>query len=302
VPDRYDLSTTGDLPVTVEVPGYRLRRQVGEDSIGLWFDAEQLSLGRKVTLKVLRPQYEANAAAHAEFRQEMERLKKLVHPSLVKVLDSFDAPVLALVTERFVGPTLEDLLAPGRPLGPDRSVAFGRAVAAGLHYLDGQGLAHKNVSPRYVQALEDGGCRLALFRMVIPLEEQVALKGRLAQDPQYVAPEQLAGDDPIGGKTPVYQVGALLFHMLAGRPPFGPGTPQEIARAHLRSEFPSLKRAQPFLPLALQELVEECTARAPDDRPDLAELIAALDALGTRKGGAGGTDAPVLRRRRRRRR
>ncbi len=303
--DPFDLSTTGDLPVTVQIPGYRLRRQVGEDSIGLWFDAEQQSLGRKVTLKVLRPQFEEHAGALAEFRQEIERLTKLVHPNLIKVLDTIEAPVLALVTERFIGPTLQDLLAPGKPLGQERALRLARGIASGLAHLDAAGLAHKNVTPGFLQVLEDGGCRLALFRMAIPLAEQAALKGRLAQDPQYVAPEQLAGDDPIGPKTPVYQVGALLFHMLAGRPPFEPGTPQEVARAHLRTEFPSLKRAQPFLQPAVQELVEECTARDPEERPDLAELIATLDGMVTRKGGAGGaaaSDAPVARRRRRRRR
>lgn len=302
MPRDYGLSTTGDLPVAVHLPGYRLRRQVGEDSLGLWFDAEQQSLERKVTLKVLRPKYEMHERAREEFLAEMDRLAPLAHPNVLRVLDSVREGTLALVTERFAPPTLEDLLEGRKPLEKARALVTARGVARALAYLQGKGLAHKNLTPRLVQILDDGEPRLATFRNVLPASEQAALKGRLAQDANYVAPEQVGGDDPVGPRTPVYQLGSLLFHMLAGKPPHSGATPADVARAHFRAEFPSLRRLQPFLqPVSLYDLVAACTRREPSARPALEEVVGALEELTPKTPIGGVTDTPVLRRRRRRR-
>jgi len=302
VPRDYGLSTTGDLPVSVHVPGYRLRRQVGEDSLGLWFDAEQRSLERNVTLKLLRPQYEMHEGARGEFLAEMERLAPLAHPNVLRVLDSVREGTLALVTERFAPPTLENLLEGRKPLEKARALVTARGIARGLAYLQSKGLAHKNLTPRLVQILDDGEPRLATFRNVLPAAGLGALKGRLVQDANYVAPEQVGGDDPIGPRTPVYQLGALLFHMLAGKPPHSGATPADVARAHFRAEFPSLRRLQPFLlPGSIYDLVAACTRREPSARPALDEVFAALEELAPRTPIGGATGAPVLRRRRRRR-
>ncbi|MGH7163475.1 MAG: serine/threonine protein kinase [Planctomycetota bacterium] len=298
-----DLGTTENLPVTVQIPGYRLRRQIGSDSIGLWLDAEQVRLKRRVTLKVLRPQFEQHPAARKEFLAEMDRLAGLDHPNLLRVLDTVREGTLVLITELTAGKTLGELLEPKRPLGEAPSVRYARCIARAAEYLDGKGFAHKNLTPALVQVLDEERCRLVTFRYVIPKEEQAALKGKLAQDAQYVAPEQIAGDAPIGARTPTYQIASLLFHMLAGRPPHGPGAPAELARAHLREEFPSLKRFQPFLSRGFYGLLAACTQRDPGARPSLAELGAALDKLaaGEDPGIAGPVARPVAPRRRRKR-
>ena len=302
-----DFGTADNLPVNITIPGYRLRRQVGSDAIGLWFDAEQESLGRKVTIKVLKPEYEHHEGAHREFLAEMDRLSPLAHPNLLRILDTDRGDAPLLVTERIGNNTLQTLLAEGKPLGEEMSFQRARDIARALEYLYRKGLAHKNVSPRLVTLLDDGGSRLVSFRNVIPIEGLVALKGKLAQDANYVAPEQLVGPHEIGVKTPCYQIGALLFHMLAGQPPFGHGLPKEIAKQHATQEVPSLQKKRPFLARSLYDFVATCTARDPDDRPSLEELIEGLDRLadgkdpGIRSTGAPQIVAPKSRRRRRRR-
>jgi len=214
-----DPGTASSLPVHVEIPGYRLRREIGGDSIGIWFDAEQESLGRQVTLKILKPALEAHAGARQQFLAEMERLAHLDHPNLIRVLDSIREGLLVLVTERIGTRTLANLTAAGKGIPERDALRMILDVARALHYLNGRGLAHKNVTPSLVAVRGDGSCRLVTFRNVIPLEEQAALKGRLAQDARYVAPEQLAGLDPVGPPAHVYQLGALLFHLIAGVAP-----------------------------------------------------------------------------------
>lgn len=303
--DNTDIGTASTLPVRVEIPGYRLRRQVGSDSIGLWFDAEQESLGRKVTLKILKPKYEENERARAEFIAEMDRLAKLDHPCLIRAIDSLRGDVLALVTERIGTKTVEEALRNERKFAPAKAFLYMRSVAKALDYLAKKGMAHKNVAARYVVLREDGGSRLVTFRNVVPAASWAQLRGRLIQDPHYVAPEQLGGEAPINEKAHVYQVAAMLFHLLAGQPPHTGDDPKEIAKAHFTEDFPSIKRFQPFLK-GVPDLMAACTQKDPSKRPTLAELAEALQLLSDDKdpGIAPPEEkntAPKPRRRRRRR-
>jgi len=302
VHDPHDSGTASTLPFSVQVPGYRLRREAGGDALGIWFDAEQESLGRKVTLKVLKPQFEAHEGARKEFLAEMDRLSQLDHGNLPHVLDSVREGTLVLVVERLPGRTADELLVPGKPAGEATSLRLVRGVARALAHLVGKGLAHKNVTPKLISLREDGEPRLVTFRNVVTLEELGGLRGRIAQDAFYVAPEQLGGEDPIGGPTHAYHVAALLFHLLAGRPPHE-GTPQEVARAHFKEPFPSLKRLQPFLPTGIYDLIAACTARAPADRLPLPRVVEALEALVEKRDpGLAQPESKGPRPRRRRRR
>ncbi|MHC4137120.1 MAG: serine/threonine protein kinase [Planctomycetota bacterium] len=305
--DTTDIGTASTLPVNVQIPGYRLRRQAGSDSIGLWFDVEQESLGRKVTLKILKPQYEQHQGARRQFLAEMDRLAALDHPNIPRVLDTMRKDLLVLVVERVGAKTLETLLRPGKSLGMGPSLQHAVGLARALDYLTDRGLGHKNVCPSLIVLRDQGGCRLVTFRNVVTLEQLAALKGRLAQAATYVAPEQLAGDDPIGPAAHSYHIGALVFHMIAGRPPHGPGDMREVARAHLTEDFPSLKRFVPFQDRGIYDFVAACTQRSPEARPDLQTVVEALEKLIEGKDpelegfGKKTVVAPRSRRRRRRR-
>ncbi len=279
VGETTDIGVTTGIPLTIEIPGYRLRRQVGSDSIGLWFDAVQEKLDRYVTVKVLKPEFAEDEKARRVFLAEMDRLQPLDHPNVLQVLGLRRTGTLALVTQRSGGKSLADLLEPEKPLGQRNSLRLAHALARGLAYLTSRGLAHKYVSPAFIKILPEGECRLITFRSIITLEELAALKGRLAQDANYVAPEQLGGSHSVGPRTHTYQVGALLYHMLAGLPPHVATTPIETAMAHLKKDFPSLRRLQPFLTADIYELIASCTCRDPANRPDLGELSTSLNTL-----------------------
>jgi len=302
----YDSGTASTLPFSVSVPGYRLRREAGSDAVGLWFDAEQQSLGRKVTIKVLKPQFEAHEGARREFLAEMDRLSQLDHGNLPHVLDSAREGTLVLVVERIGGRTLEELLVPGKPAGEATALRVARGVARALAHLVEHGFAHKNVTPRLITLREENEPRVVTFRNVVTLEELGGLRGRITQDPLYVAPEQLGGEETIGPAAHGYHVAVLLYHLLAGRPPHE-GDPQEVARAHFKETFPSLKRIQPFLPVGIYDFIAACTARSPAERPPLPRVVEALEALVDRKDpglskpeakGPGGAPRPRRRRRR----
>jgi serine/threonine-protein kinase len=294
--------TSDELPISLRIPGYRLRRHVGTDAIGLWFDCVQESLGRKLTLKTLKPELEEHAGARKEFLAEMDRLAELEHRNLLRVLDSKREPPMALITERIGAKTVERLLENGKPVQRDTALRCLIDAARGLAYLHGEGFTHKNLCPEMLAINDSDVCRVVTFRNIVTFEEQAAMRGKLMQDARYVAPEQLGGDKPIGPTTTTYQLAAILFHLLAGRPPHDLGGAKETALAHFRQPFPALRGKAPFLPAGIYALVEACTAREPDDRPDVGTMADRMEAILEGKDTSGKGTAPHARRRRRRRR
>ena len=288
------------------VAGYRLGRAIGSDSIGLWFDAQQESLKRRVTVKVLKPHYESRENARKLFLAEMDRLAPLEHHNLVRVLDSRREGRLLLVTDHIGTRTLASELKQGRPLEEKVAVTYARCVASALEYLATQGLAYKNVTPRLVSIPSGESCRLITFRNVVPMERLIELRGKVIQDPHYIAPEQLAGTHPIGPAAASYQIASPLFHMLATHPPHEGESPIEIARGHLTKPFPSLRTRQPYLSDGVYDLLDAATSRDPARRLDLGRTRDALAALavgedpGLREPQKPTIQAPRPRRRRRR--
>jgi len=289
----------GDLLPRV-LPGYRLGPRIGGDSISEWYDAEQASLGRPVTVRLLKPGLTTNHAARAAFREEMDRLLLLDHPNLIRILDARRDPDLALVTER-MGRTLADDLEERRALGDAFALRAARDVLRGLLHLFENDLAHRNVCPGTV-VVADEECRLVTLKGVIPLAELALLRGRLYQDARYVAPEQLAGDAPIGPPTASYQVAALLFHMVTGRPPHDGVSPAATARAHLNGGFPPLERIRPFPTPGLAELIRSASERDPALRPSPEDMLAQVERLIPRASRGASPRSRRRRRRARRRR
>lgn len=295
------LGTSDNLPVSVQIPGYRLRRHVGTDAIGLWFDCVQESLDRKLTLKTLRPELEGREDVHREILAEMDRLSGVEHPNLLRLIDTRREVPPAIIVERIGDRTLNRLLDDTKPIAWEVAVRAIRDAARALEYLHGLGLTHKNPSPTLLAINENDVARLVTFRNIVPMEELASLRGKLISDANYIAPEQLGGEKEIGAASSVYQLGALLFHLLAGAPPHPEEDAKQTALAHFRKPFPSLKGKRPFLSTGLYELVAECTARNPDDRPSMAETEQRLDDILEGRDSTKSGAAPRARRRRRRR-
>ena len=233
----------------------------------------------------------------------MDRLIALQHPHLLTVIDSRREDPLALVTERITAQTLATLLEPGKPVAPEEALKHALGCAQAFAYLHSAGFTHKNFTPKLVSISSGGVGRIVTFRNIVTFEQLAALRGKLVQDALYVAPEQLGGEDEIGPKATSYQLGAILFHLLAGDPPHSVGDAKAIALAHYREPFPSLKSRQPFLKGGILDLVGSCTRKDPVERPAMSEIVDRIEAIleGKDEGASGASSAPRARRRRRRR-
>jgi hypothetical protein len=281
---------------------YEVLARLGVGGVGVVYQGRQVQLDRLVAIKVLQQ----SAAASPEWRRRFERearvLSGLAHPNVVTVTDfGIDGEVSYLVMELLQGKTLAELINEG-PLAPARALDIVRQTLRGLAFAHGRGIAHRDLKPAniFLQALPDDAdhVRLLDFGTAKFLEganppgaaENISRAGAVFGTPSYMAPEQ-ARAKPVDTRADIYAAGAILFELLAGRPPYVADTPAGIMEAHVFEPIPSLADVRPDLSIArlVQPVIDRAMAKKPAGRyPQALWMLSALEALdgGSREGGS----------------
>ncbi len=272
------------LPTGTELGGYRVLGLLGEGAIGRVYRAEHLKLGRKVALKILRPEYAAHATVVRRFFGEARAVNQIAHEHIVSVTDFFEGgegPAFYIM-ELLEGQTLRDLLRKERVLPADRVVAIARQVTAALAAVHAHGIVHRDLKPENIFLVQrpDGSDFVKLLDFGIaklsdPLVDlSSAETGMLVGTPQYMAPEQTYGSS-VDHRADVYALGVVLYEMLTGATPFKAATIQETLQMH-RSAAPSRFGALPAAPTiseALERVVQQCLDKDPAARPSSAQAL-----------------------------
>ncbi|MCC6521713.1 MAG: protein kinase [Polyangiaceae bacterium] len=262
---------------------YRVTRLLGEGGMGQVYEAQDLSLGRTVALKVA-----CTPEAAPALRAEARAIACIRHPALVTLhcVVSHGANE-CLVMERIYGASLEAHLAArraeGQILALDEVLAIGTGIASGLSALHRAGLAHRDLKPGNVM-LAPGG-RVVLMDLGIGLPECALSRGdavAAAGTPAYMAPESIVGAVQPGALhlTDLYGLGVILFELCAGEPPFAAATLGGLLEAQLHAPPPRLAALRPDVPAALDALVDALLDKDPGARPtSIEEVLLRLCAL-----------------------
>src|SRR5690348_10411036 len=250
---------------------FKLLRRLGQGGMGQVYLAEQISLKRKVALKVLKPDLAANATALARFKLEAEAVARATHANIVQVyaIDKVgDTHFMAL--EYVEGRNLRQYLERKGP--PEVLVALSiiRQVAAALQRASELGIIHRDIKPENILLSRKTEVKVADFGLSRVLAgDQPALhltqSGVTMGTPLYMSPEQVEGK-PVDHRTDIYSFGVTCYHMLAGQPPYSGGSPFEVALQHVRGEPTPLKSIRSDLPDALCAVVHRMMAKDPAQR------------------------------------
>jgi tetratricopeptide (TPR) repeat protein len=210
------------------VPGYEILEELGRGGAGVVYKARQERLNRLVALKVIRDGVCDDPGAAARFRAEAEAAARFQHPNLVQVYEVGEHEGVAyLALEYAAGGSLQAKLA-ATPQDPRESARLVGALAGALHYAHQRGIVHRDLKPANVVLTEDGVPKVTDFGLAKLLEHDngPTRTGDLLGTPSYMSPEQ-ARSDPAGvtPATDVYALGAILYELLVGRPPFKGPTP-----------------------------------------------------------------------------
>jgi hypothetical protein len=279
----------------IRVTGYRIEARVGRGGMGEVYRAEQLSLGRKVALKILRPDLAADDRFRRRFLRESRIAAAIDHPNVIPIYEAGEDDGLLYIAMRYVeGLDLNTLLEREGRLEPARIIAILSQVGQALDAAHARGLVHRDVKPANILLLQATGgtgehCYLCDFGLIKELDAEVALTGtdQFVGSVPYVAPEQIEGR-AIDGRTDVYSLGCVLFHCLSGSPPYRGETDVEVVFAHLGVPPPALSSRAPGLPPALDGVLARAMAKGKEDRyPTCSALMeaAAAQVAATRRAG-----------------
>lgn len=276
-------------------PGYVLKHEagieieahVGQGGFADVYRSHRVDDRRLVAVKVLPYQYLRDSTLVRRFRQEAAAARRFEHPNVVRVLGfGEDAGDYFLVMELATGWTGDDgarqldLRAITKPIAPALAVDIARQTLAGLAYVHGEGIVHRDVKPANLLLFDGGVVKLADFGTARTHESlHLTRTGLLAATPEYMSPEQADGSD-VNLKSDLYSLGVVMYELLSGQLPFKGDTPLALALARIRGEPPSLAKLAPEVPRPLCTWVHRLLARDPAKRPsDATEAATALEAL-----------------------
>lgn len=284
---------SGLLPVGHRLGGYELRTLLGSGAMADVYLGLQTSLGRKVAVKVLRETDRGHRDTSVErFMQEARAAASLVHGNIVQIYEVGCVDDVHFIAEEYVaGPTLKQWLHERGTLSPQQAVSVLEQVAAALDRAWKQKIVHRDIKPENLLVTPAGEVKVADFGLArITLSGEgldLTHEGTTLGTPLYMSPEQVEGHD-LDSRSDLYSLGATLYHLIAGRPPFETGSPLSVALAHVRETPRPLQQLRPEFPEVLTVLIDRLLAKDPAARyADPAELLEALRATEDVAGGAG---------------
>lgn len=262
---------------------YRMETQHEGGSASTAFRALALPDGAPVTVRIVQPALAALLDVR-QFVSAMRRLAELRHDRVARVLDAGECnEVVYYVTEPLEGATLRARLKVERQFGLEEALDIACDLAAALTAAHSSGIWHLDLKPRNV--LLRAGHGILLEAGIAPAIAAAApgamtRSGVTLGTPAYMSPEQVAGEDQLDGRSDVYSFGCVLYHMLAGAPPFAGPTAQAALVRRLTESPPSLRSSRGEVPAALERILVRMLARVPADRPQtMADVERALRQL-----------------------
>jgi WD40 repeat protein len=251
------------------VAGYEFLGELGRGGMGVVFRARQTALGRVVALKMLPAAEWAGAEDLARLRTEAEALARLQHPHIVQVFEVGEQEGRAFVALEYLeGGSLAARLAAG-PLPPREAAALAETLASAVHAAHEKHIVHRDLKPANVLLTADGTPKVSDFGLAKRLDTDSGLSrtGQIMGTPSYMPPEQAAGRvKEVGPASDVYSLGAILYELLTGRPPFRGPTLAETLRQVQYDEPAPPRRLQPGTPRDLETICLKCLEKRPERR------------------------------------
>ena len=256
---------------------YEVVSMVGAGGMGEVYRARDIRLDRTVAIKVLPPQLATDPQFRERFEREARSISQVTHPHICTLHDVGDADHTAfLVMEYLEGETLAERLKNG-PLPIDEAVDHALEIASALQAAHRHGIIHRDLKPANIM-LTRAGAKLLDFGLAKPQPTAAASRasaltevppltrnGTLLGTPQYMAPEQIEGND-VDARTDIFAFGSVLFEMLTGRKPFEGHSHPSLISAILKDEPPRISTLQPAASPALDRLIRACLEKNRDER------------------------------------
>jgi tetratricopeptide (TPR) repeat protein len=262
-------STAASEPAAIAVPGYEILSELGRGGMGVVYLARQIGLKRAVALKMVLAGAHAQPGVFARFQTEAEAVARLKHPHIVQIYEVGErdgCPYLCL--ELVEGGSLEKKLK-GAPQPAREAARLVETLARAMQHVHQHGILHRDLKPSNVLLTADGNPKITDFGLAKLLDSDLlpTPSEAVLGTPSYMAPEQADGRSrEISALSDVYSLGAILYELLTGRPPFRAATPWDTIKQVITQEPVAPTRLQPKLPRDLETICLKCLEKEPHRR------------------------------------
>lgn len=286
VPGQGDTLPAADAPPAADFAQYELLGELGRGGMGVVYRARQKGLDRLVAIKMVLAGRFSSPEQARRFAAEARLAARLQHPNIVRIFDCGELHGQQyFVMEYVAGPSLAELLRHG-PLPPDEAARLAATLARAADHLHAHQIVHRDLKPANVLleshgaqsvGLGDATPKIADFGLAKLLEgdSHQTTTGVIAGTPSYMAPEQAMGRrELIGPRADVYSLGAILYELLTGRPPFREESPLDTLVQVLENEPARPRHLNPAVPRSLERICLKCLEKSPDERYASAAALA----------------------------
>jgi len=268
-----------DAPV--QLGDFRIIREVGRGGMGVVYEARQLSLNRRVALKVLRFGGVADKEAMARFRREAETVAQLHHTNIVPIFaigsqEGVSFYAMEFIEGRSLAAVVDESHKSDTPLAPVELARWGLQAAEALAHAHQRGVIHRDVKPSNLILDPDGQIWLTDFGLAKRLNDlTLSITGALLGTPRYMSPEQAsAAKLPVDQRTDIYSLGASLYELATGKPVFDADSALGIITQILSAEPPPPRSLRPALQRDLETIIVKCLSKEPRHRYATAQDLA----------------------------
>ena len=258
---------------------YELGDVIGRGGMAEVHEGTDLRLGRRIAVKILRPDLARDPSFQARFRREAQSAASLNHPNVVAVYDTGEDVlgdsegatgeiVPYIVMEYVDGMTLRQLMATGRRLLPERALEITSGVLAALDYSHRHGIVHRDIKPANVMLTRGGDVKVMDFGIARALADSGQTQTQASAvlgTAHYLSPEQARGEI-VDSRSDLYSTGCLLYELLTGRPPFTGESPVSIAYQHVSEQPVPPSQLDPSVTAQIDTIVLTALAKNPADR------------------------------------
>lgn len=275
---------------------FELTREIGSGAMGKVYQAKYIKNGMILAVKFLPPEVGENPTYLARFQREMEILRNMKHPHIVRCFggttqgkDQFYA------MELVDGGSIYSVIKEMGKIPWRKTVEYGLQMCNALEYTHAQGVIHRDIKPGNFLLTKADQVKLADFGLaLLTAGQHLTADGKTVGTLLYMAPEQISGNPPESPQTDLYSLGCVFYEMLTGKPVFNALAAGKIVHSHLQDPPPHVKDSMPEVPLELDTLIDDLLKKRDLDRPASAAEVAERLRKIVEGGSWGRVDTPAI--------
>ena len=253
----------------VNISGIELESKLAEGGMGSVYKGMQITLRRPVAIKIMSSELSKDKNFIARFAQEARVLAKLNHPSIVRAIDFGESDGLYYYVMEYVeGQNLEELVHEKGSMDEEQAIDIISNMAKALEHAHTIGLIHRDIKPANIILCKDGKTKLCDLGLAKWIRSNASLTcaGAIVGTPHYISPEQIKGVQELDIRTDIYCLGATLFFMLTGEPPYSGQHQESIYYQHMHEPIPNIQEKCPEISQSTTKLFSKMMAKKPEER------------------------------------